>query len=45
MGDARSRQPNPEIADLMPAVYEELRRLASSYLRRERDANELGDPR
>lgn len=41
MGDARSRQPNPEIAELMPAVYEELRRLASSYLRRERDAQSM----
>lgn len=41
MGDAPSRQPNPEIAALMPAVYEELRRLASSYLRRERDAQSM----
>ncbi len=41
MGDAPSRQPNPAIADLMPAVYEELRRLASSYLRRERDAQSM----
>jgi len=35
------RQPNPEIEALLPAVYEELRRLASSYLRRERDAQSL----
>ncbi len=35
------REPNPEIAALLPAVYEELRRLASSYLRRERDAQSL----
>ena len=32
---------NPEIEALMPAVYEELRRLASSYLRRERDAQSM----
>ena len=36
-----AREPNPEIAALMPAVYEELRRLASSYLRRERDAQSM----
>ena len=41
MGDAPDREPNPEIAALMPAVYEELRRLASSYLRRERDAQSM----
>jgi RNA polymerase sigma-70 factor (ECF subfamily) len=35
------RPPNPEIEALLPAVYEELRRLASSYLRRERDAQSL----
>lgn len=35
------REPNPEIEALLPAVYEELRRLASSYLRRERDAQSL----
>lgn len=35
------REPNPEIAELLPAVYEELRRLASSYLRRERDAQSM----
>ena len=35
------REPNPEIAELLPAVYEELRRLASSYLRRERDAQSI----
>ena len=35
------RQPNPEIEALMPAVYEELRRLASSFLRRERDAQSM----
>jgi RNA polymerase sigma factor (TIGR02999 family) len=38
---ARSREPNPEIEALMPAVYDELRRLASSYLRRERDAQSM----
>ncbi|MEX2271960.1 MAG: ECF-type sigma factor [Vicinamibacterales bacterium] len=32
---------NPEIEALLPAVYDELRRLASSYLRRERDAQSL----
>ena len=31
----------PEIDALMPAVYDELRRLASSYLRRERDAQSM----
>ena len=36
-----AREPNPEIAELLPAVYEELRRLASSYLRRERDAQSM----
>lgn len=36
-----ARQPNPEIAELLPVVYEELRRLASSYLRRERDAQSM----
>jgi RNA polymerase sigma-70 factor (ECF subfamily) len=41
MGDERRRPDNPEIAELMPAVYEELRRLASSYLRRERDAQSM----
>ena len=35
------REPNPEIEALLPAVYDELRRLASSYLRRERDAQSL----
>ena len=35
------RDPNPEIEALLPAVYDELRRLASSYLRRERDAQSL----
>jgi len=35
------RDVNPEIAELLPAVYEELRRLASSYLRRERDAQSM----
>jgi RNA polymerase sigma-70 factor, ECF subfamily len=35
------RPPNPEIEALLPAVYDELRRLASSYLRRERDAQSL----
>ena len=35
------RGANPEIEALMPSVYEELRRLASSYLRRERDAQSL----
>jgi RNA polymerase sigma factor (TIGR02999 family) len=36
-----AREPNPEIEALLPAVYDELRRLASSYLRRERDAQSL----
>lgn len=35
------REPNPDVAELLPLVYEELRRLASSYLRRERDAQSL----
>lgn len=35
------RGSNPEIEAFMPAVYEELRRLASSYLRRERDAQSM----
>ena len=35
------RPDNAEIAELLPAVYEELRRLASSYLRRERDAQSM----
>jgi RNA polymerase sigma-70 factor, ECF subfamily len=35
------REPNPEIEALLPAVYDELRRLATSYLRRERDAQSL----
>ncbi|MDQ3069117.1 MAG: ECF-type sigma factor [Acidobacteriota bacterium] len=36
-----AREPNPDIEALLPAVYEELRRLASSYLRRERDAQSM----
>jgi RNA polymerase sigma factor (TIGR02999 family) len=35
------RQPNPDVEALLPAVYEELRRLASSYLRRERNAQSM----
>ena len=35
------RAPNPDVAELLPLVYEELRRLASSYLRRERDAQSM----
>ena len=35
------RDPNPDVAELLPLVYEELRRLASSYLRRERDAQSM----
>ena len=38
---SEKRRANPEIEALMPAVYEELRRLASSYLRRERDAQSM----
>ena len=34
-------KPNPEVEQLLPVVYEELRRLASSYLRRERDAQSM----
>lgn len=33
--------PSSDLEQLMPAVYEELRRLASSYLRRERDAQSM----
>ncbi len=35
------RQPNKDVEELLPVVYEELRRLASSYLRRERDAQSM----
>ena len=36
-----AKRHNPEVEALLPVVYEELRRLASSYLRRERDAQSM----
>lgn len=35
------KDPNKDVEALLPVVYEELRRLASSYLRRERDAQSM----
>ena len=41
MSEERRGASNPEVEALMPLVYEELRRLASSFLRRERDAQSM----
>jgi hypothetical protein len=35
------RQPDPEVDALLPLVYDELRRLAAAYLRRERPGQTL----
>jgi RNA polymerase sigma factor (TIGR02999 family) len=38
---ATGRQPDPEVGVLLPLVYDELRRLAAAYLRRERPGQTL----
>lgn len=38
---ATGRQPDPEVDALLPLVYDELRRLAAAYLRRERPGQTL----